>query len=202
MGIVLDWDVFDTHGKKTGWEASPILGYLKYHESTGLVEYGYSEVIIEFFKEKLDYTILSLDVARNIKGKYALALWEICKRFQDANGGSTGWRPIAEWRGYLGIKKHQYPSFNVFSRDVIKKAVLEISKHSDILVKVEYKRTGLGGKVSHIKFTSKPNKNYGKATVKQMEMFEGPKIDRKAMPKVPLEDAGVLCIFPRKGTFH
>ena len=76
------------------------------------------------------------------KTKYALPLYELGLDYRDNRDRTTGkgctpWMEVDKFRKYMGIKPEEYQAFNLMNRDVIQKALKEISAESDIIMSLE-----------------------------------------------------------------
>jgi hypothetical protein len=121
----------------------------------GVCRYEYSKFLSEKLSDPEMYSIINIGVQREFKGAYSLTLYENCLRFRGTESGSTGWWPIATWRKVLGANAALYDEFKFFSSKVIKPAVDEINKVSDLIVEPEYQRKGRF--VTDIRFLVKDN---------------------------------------------
>ncbi len=84
------------------------------------------------------YARINLGIQRKFTSGYALALYENCLRFRKV--GSTGWLPLELLRKLLGIEDNSYYSdFRRLNSKVIKPAVQQVNKTSDIYLEAETK---------------------------------------------------------------
>ena len=56
--------------------------------------------------------------------------------------GSTGWLPVADWRGLLGIGEGQYPAYKALRQHVLSPAVRQVNAVGRIGVEMETRRQG------------------------------------------------------------
>ena len=137
-GTAVSWNVFDSKGLPKGWRAASLVSDVWIKD--GICTYKFSEGVRELIIGGYKYASLDFAVMRHIMGKHALALWEYCSEFIGSQSGSTGWRTVKQWHNFFGLKDGEYPTFFEFNRSVIRKAIDEINKVSDIRIKAEYKR--------------------------------------------------------------
>jgi len=123
--------------KDEEWTGSTLIGSARIKK--GSCEFSFPAHLRQMLHRPEFYTRFYLEVQRRLRSYHALALYEVCKRFEKVR--STGWIDVLAWRKLLGVeKKIHYRDFKNFSREVIKRAVKEINLHSDILITPEYKR--------------------------------------------------------------
>ncbi len=137
MRIVIEWNVLDEAGKEE-WGASPMLAQAVIKKGSSHFTYSISPVLRRRLYSPEIYARINLSIQRRFRSGYALALYENCVRFR--NVGTTGWIDLETWRKLLGVEAEQYAAFKSFSQWVLKPAIKEVSKHSDIKVTVEYRR--------------------------------------------------------------
>lgn len=148
----IEFDLFNRDGKPT-WDVTAMVAHARIEG--GVCRYEYSKFLSEKLAEPDMYSIINIGVQRDFKGNYSLALYENCLRFRGTESGSTGWWPIETWRKVLGANAALYDEFKFFSSKVIKPAVDEINKVSDLIVEPEYGRKGRF--VTEIRFLVKDN---------------------------------------------
>lgn len=120
--------------------------------------YSFFEDFRPLLKNPKIWTKIKIEVANLFKSSYALALYETCFRF--AKVGSTGFISVDEWRDLLGVPNSEYyRRFSNVNKDIMRQAIKEINKLSDIIISPEYKRKGKGGAIVEVKFNieKKPN---------------------------------------------
>lgn len=156
----VEWDIFNEDGKKE-WGTSTLLAGARFVE--GVCYYAYYSGLAQKLYNPEMYARINLAVQRNISGGHALALYENCYRF--INVGSTGWWSIDDFRKILGIQGLKYAeTFKSLNQKIIKPAVQEVNKTSNIIIKPDFKKAGR--KVEFIKFSVKENPQ---ATLLDME---------------------------------
>ena len=148
---VAEWNMLDDKGRQE-WGVSSLLSYAKL--KNGVCEYSYSTALAEKLHDPAVFALINLNIQRNFTGGHALALYENCFRF--VNTGSTGWWPLDLFRRLMGVDgSDYYQSFKHLNAKIIKPAVAEVNKVSDIVVMPEFRRQGRA--VSDIRFLIKRN---------------------------------------------
>lgn len=134
---------------KDGKESWRVMSMISYgHIEGGVCTYRYDEYLAERLYDPEIYATINLGVQRKLDGSYALALYENCLRYR--NIGSTGWWDLELFRRLVGAENEYYNDFRRLNSKVIKFAVQEINKVTDIFVTTEFKR--MGRKVVALKF--------------------------------------------------
>lgn len=123
-------------GTNTEWHSASLLSSVSI--VNGECRYEYASWLAEKLSAPETYTLININIQKHFNSSYALALYENCLRFRGT--GSTGWIDVSTWRRLLGADAAMYSEFKHFSAEVIKKAVKEINKVSNIVVEPEYQR--------------------------------------------------------------
>ncbi|PYG27174.1 replication initiation protein [Pelagimonas varians] len=148
---VAEWDMLDDKGRQE-WGVSALLSFAKL--SDGICEYAYSPALAEKLHDPKVFALINLNIQRQFTGGHALALYENCFRF--VNTGSTGWWDLDVFRRLMGVDgSDYYKSYKQLNAKIIKPAVAEVNKVSDILVEPEVRK--MGRAVSGIRFKIKRN---------------------------------------------
>lgn len=148
---VAEWDMLDAEGKQE-WGVSSLLSYAKL--KGGICEYSYSPALAEKLNDPKVFALINLNIQRRFTSGHALALYENCYRF--VRTGSTGWWPIDLFRRLMGVEgSAYYESFKHLNAKIIKPAVAEVNKTSNILLEPEFKK--MGRQVAEIRFLIKEN---------------------------------------------
>ena len=143
---VAEWDMLDDQGRQE-WGVSALLSFAKLKE--GVCEYAYLPALAEKLHDPKVFALINLNIQRKFTGGYALALYENCFRF--IKTGSTGWWEIDIFRRLMGVDDSDYyQSYKQLNAKIIKPAVAEVNKVSDIIITPEIRK--LGRTVSHIRF--------------------------------------------------
>ncbi len=148
---VAEWDMLDEDGKQE-WGVSSLLSYAKL--KGGVCEYAYSPVLAQKLHDPKIYALINVNIQRNFSSGHGLALYENCYRF--VRTGSTGWWPLETFRKLMGVEgSTYYESFKHLNAKIIKPAVTEVNKTSDITIEPEFRKKGRA--VSDIRFKIKEN---------------------------------------------
>lgn len=155
---VAEWDMLDEKGKQE-WGVSSLLAYAKL--KGGICEYAYSPALAEKLHDPKVFALINLNIQRRFTSGHGLALYENCYRF--VRTGSTGWWPIETFRRLMGVEDSAYyETFKHLNAKIIKPAVEEVNRTSNIEIAPEFRKTGRA--VSDIRFLIKENK--------QLAMFD------------------------------
>jgi replication initiator protein len=148
---VAEWDMLDEDGKQE-WGVSSLLSYAKL--KGGICEYAYSPVLALKLHDPKIYALINVNIQRNFSSGHGLALYENCYRF--VRTGSTGWWPLETFRKLMGVEDSvYYESFKHLNAKIIKPAVKEVNKTSDITIVPEFRKKGRV--VTEIRFSIKEN---------------------------------------------
>ncbi|MFG6083502.1 replication initiation protein [Paracoccus litorisediminis] len=148
---VAEWDMLDEKGQQE-WGVSSLLSYAKL--KGGICEYAYSPALAEKLHDPKVFALINLNIQRRFTSGHALALYENCYRF--VRTGSTGWWPLDLFRRLMGVEgSTYYETFKHLNAKIIKPAVAEVNKTSNILVTPETRKQGRV--VTEIRFRIKEN---------------------------------------------
>ena len=148
---VAEWDMLDEKGQQE-WGVSSLLSYAKL--KGGICEYAYSPALAEKMHDPKVFALINLNIQRRFTSGHALALYENCYRF--VRTGSTGWWPLDLFRRLMGVEgSTYYESFKHLNAKIIKPAVEEVNRTSNILVTAETRKQGRV--VSEIRFRIREN---------------------------------------------
>lgn len=143
---VAEWDMLDEKGQQE-WGVSSLLSYAKL--SGGVCEYAYSPALAEKLHDPKVFALINLNIQRRFTSGHALALYENCYRF--VRTGSTGWWSLDLFRRLMGVSDSPYYEvYKHLNAKIIKPAVAEVNKTSNIVVTPEVKK--LGRQVTEIRF--------------------------------------------------
>lgn len=143
---VAEWDMLDGQGRQE-WGVSSLLSYAKL--TAGVCEYAYSPALAEKLNDPKVFALINLNIQRRFNSGHALALYENCYRFHRI--GTTGWWPLETFRRLMGVSDSDYYKvFKHLNAKVIKPAVDEVNKTSNIIVTPEFRKQGRA--VSDIRF--------------------------------------------------
>ncbi len=148
---VAEWDMLDEQGRQE-WGVSSLLSFAKL--KNGVCEYAYSPALAQKLYDPKIYALINVQIQRNFSSGHGLALYENCYRF--VRTGSTGWWTLDVFRKLMGVDgSDYYSSFKHLNAKIIKPAVAEVNKSSDILIEPEFQKKGRT--VTDIRFRIKGN---------------------------------------------
>lgn len=155
---VAEWDMLDEQGRQE-WGVSSLLSFAKL--KSGVCEYAYSPALAQKLHDPKIYALINVHIQRNFSSGHGLALYENCYRF--VRTGSTGWWTLDVFRKLMGVDgSAYYESFKHLNAKIIKPAVGEVNKSSDIMIEPEFRKKGRT--VTDIRFVIRENP--------QMAMFQ------------------------------
>jgi plasmid replication initiation protein len=134
MSTVVELDVY-ADKTEADWSFSTMLSYVKAHRG-GVLEYGFSPVILDLIFEPKTYARIDLDESLKLRSQYSLAMFELCSRFVDFK---TSEIKISKIRKLLGVGEGKYTNFRDLRRRVIVTAVDEINLKTSLSIKYEVK---------------------------------------------------------------
>lgn len=148
---VAEWDMLDEKGQQE-WGVSSLLSYAKL--KGGICEYAYSPALAEKLHDPKVFALINLNIQRRFTSGHALALYENCYRF--VRTGSSGWWPLDLFRRLMGVEgSAYYETFKHLNAKIIKPAVEEVNRTSNILLTPETKKQGRA--VTEIRFRIREN---------------------------------------------
>lgn len=143
---VAEWDMLDADGQQE-WGVSALLSYARL--KGGVCEYAYSPALAEKLHDPKVFALINLNIQRKFTSGHALALYENCYRF--IRTGSTGWWSLDLFRRLMGVgDSPYYDEFKHLNAKIIKPAVSEVNKTSNIVVTPELRK--MGRNVTDIRF--------------------------------------------------
>lgn len=143
---VAEWDMLDADGQQE-WGVSALLAYAKL--KGGVCEYAYSPALAEKLNDPKVFALINLNIQRRFTSGHALALYENCYRF--VRTGSTGWWDLELFRRLMGVADSPYyETYKHLNAKIIKPAVAEVNKTSNIVVTPEVRK--MGRTVTDIRF--------------------------------------------------
>ena len=148
---VAEWDMLDEKGQQE-WGVSSLLSYAKL--KGGVCEYAYSPALAEKLHDPKVFALINLNIQRRFTSGHALALYENCYRF--VRTGSTGWWALDLFRRLMGVDQSAYyETFKHLNAKIIKPAVDEINRTSNIILTPETRKQGRA--VVEIRFRIREN---------------------------------------------
>ncbi|NDW00432.1 replication initiation protein [Salipiger sp. PrR002] len=143
---VAEWDMLDEKGQQE-WGVSSLLSYAKL--KGGICEYAYSPALAEKLHDPKVFALINLNIQRRFTSGHALALYENCYRF--VRTGSTGWWSLDLFRRLMGVSDSPYYEvYKQLNAKIIKPAVAEVNKTSNIMLTPETRK--MGRTVTDIRF--------------------------------------------------
>ncbi|WP_187429513.1 hypothetical protein ROLI_042260 [Roseobacter fucihabitans] len=148
---VAEWDMLDSRGQQE-WGVSSLLSYAKL--KAGACEYAYSPALAEKPADPKVFALINLNIQRRFTSGHALALYENCYRFHRT--GNTGWWPLETFRRLMGVDDSSYyETYKHLNAKIIKPAVAEVNRTSNIVITPETRKRGRA--ITDIHFAIKPN---------------------------------------------
>jgi hypothetical protein len=138
----VEWNILDKDDKWE-WGVAAILAQVKIRD--GVCTYAFAPEMRQRLYNPNMYAKINLLLQNKFASKHALALWELCTDYLGAGReyGETPFIAIEQFRKLVGLENSQYAQqFKILNRDVIKPAVAEINRVSDLRVTVDYQRQG------------------------------------------------------------
>ena len=152
---VAEWDMLDEKGRQE-WGVSSLLSYAKL--KGGVCEYAYSPALAEKLNDPKVFALINLNIQRRFTSGHALALYENCYRF--IRTGSTGWWKLDLFRRLMGVDgSAYYETFKHLNAKIIKPAVAEVNKTSNVILTPEIRKQGRA--VTEIRFLIRDNPQLG-----------------------------------------
>lgn len=149
---VAEWDMLDDQGQQE-WGVSSLLSYAKL--KGGVCEYAYSPALAAKLNDPKVFALINLNIQRRFTSGHALALYENCYRF--VRTGSTGWWPLDLFRRLMGVEGSDYYAvYKHLNAKIIKPAVAEVNKTSNIIVTPEIRKRGRAITDIRFKITENP----------------------------------------------
>ena len=143
---VAEWDMLDEEGRQD-WGVSALLAHARL--KNGVCDYAYSPALAEKLHDPKVFALINLNIQRRFTSGHALALYENCYRF--VRTGSTGWWSLDIFRRLMGVAESPYyETFKHLNAKIIKPAVAEVNKTSNIVVTPDLRK--MGRSVTHIRF--------------------------------------------------
>lgn len=136
--IEIQWNTLG-RDRKNVWTTSGILASVRIFEGTGVCEYSYPPPLRSILRNPNIFARLNLLIQRQFDSKYALALWEYASGEISLSGEEkakerclTEWIAVEALHRLLGSQNPAYAEYKVFNRDVLKPAISEVNRVSNI----------------------------------------------------------------------
>jgi plasmid replication initiation protein len=146
----VEFNVFEKDKKE--WGIFSLLSEAKIKD--GICTYAYTSTLKDLMMSKDMYTKVNLLIQQEFVSKYSLFIYELCLDYHKIK--QTPMMELEEFRHFLGMKDGLYSEFKEFNKFVLKPAVKEINKKTELFVEIERGKTGR--KISGIKFLISKNK--------------------------------------------
>lgn len=154
----VEWNILGAD-RQQEWGVAALLAEVRI--KNGFCYWGYSSTLRKLLYNPRIYARINLSLQNQITSKHSLILYEnIFFYYREGDGfGETPWIDINTLRKLLGIPEGRYKQFKVLNGMVIKKSIHEINDKTELIVTIEYKRSGR--EVSAVKFFVKlrPDEN-------------------------------------------
>lgn len=137
-----------TEGEGARWGVSALLAHAEIINEKGTVwlEWSYSPKIKRAVLDPERFGSMSIDDQTELNSYAALALYEYCARYCNNPSGLTSKQPLEWFRPVLtGAPEDQletYTEYKYFKRSVIKPAILEVNRKTDLNIDVIEHRNG------------------------------------------------------------
>jgi len=147
-----------------------------YEPDLGYVYIRFADVVVPLITRlESQFTSYRIDNVSNLTSGYAIRLYEIICSWREV--GKTPKYKIDDIRSKLGVEPEQYNTMSNFKARVLRTAIKQVNKHTDLFV--QYKQYKTGTKITAISFTFKSkqsdkqtaNNDFIKMTDKQIAVF-------------------------------
>ncbi len=167
----VEWNILTNDGNED-WTVSTLLSRATIRKGRAVCLYAYDRELSKKLYHPDMYARINLTIQRKFKSGYALVLYENCARFRKVK--TTGWITVEDWRKLFGVEPDEYREFKDFSKRVLKPAIAEVNRESDLEVEADYRRQKR--KISQIRFT----------------IGEQTKVDQLALDKLKGKDVSTI----------
>ena len=160
---LVQWNIMGKDQKPidfmNGGTSFSLVAGIKYQSASveaGFIQYYFARPLVEeLFIPTRIYAKINLWIQQRFSNKHAMAIWEylievICTTTKSEKTTATSWIEIKHLRLLLGLKDNEYKTFADINKHIIKKAVLEINKVSEIEVDFDFRRNSR--KVDAVRF--------------------------------------------------
>lgn len=160
---LVQWNIMGKDQKPiefmNGGTSFSLVAGIKYQSASveaGFIQYYFAKPLVEeLFIPTRIYAKINLWIQQRFTNKHAMAIWEylievICTTTRNEKTIVTSWIEIKHLRLLLGLKDDEYKTFADVNKHIIKKAVLEINKVSEIEVDFDLRRNSR--KVDAVRF--------------------------------------------------
>ena len=141
------------------------ISYGEYLEGEGYFLIGIDSRLKPFLlKLKERFTKIPLDQIFPLRSLYSIRMYELLKQYE---GLKMRKFKLEVLRELLGIEENEYKDFRDFNKRILKKAVDEINKKTDI--EIEYRKIRKNRKIEEIEFKIKPKNAKKEDSTKRTE---------------------------------
>lgn len=131
------------------------LSYDVSRTENGILDYAMDPIMLRFLWEPKVYARINMRFFQLFRNPYGARLYEIMALFQ--NRRIRTWTvTVDELREKLGVGPTQYERFDNLKKSVIDRAVCEVNELAPFGVAVDMKKSGRGGRVTHLSFSIVP----------------------------------------------
>jgi len=130
MSTVIEGDIFDESGDKTAWRAFVLLSHVEMDYKKRTISYEFPSILAKQLYNPDVFASFNLSIQGAFNSKYALALYENCSRYRGI--GTTGEIDLDILKKLLGVFSKSYDKYRLFNDKILKPAVIEVNKISDI----------------------------------------------------------------------
>ena len=136
----VEWNIL-RKDEKLQWGVTTLLASAVIEN--GECVYEYSSQLRERLYNPTMYARISLSMQNKFESKHAQALWELCIDYLGAirKYGETSYIAVEEFKRLMGVENSSYvKEFKILNRAILKPAIEEINKISDLRVTVDFQR--------------------------------------------------------------
>jgi hypothetical protein len=137
----VQWNFLGKDGKNK-WGSYPLLGGIEFDGTW--CHYTFDNLLRKWLHNPRIYARINLSIQNRFNSKHSLALYELAVDYFDLNRlyGETPFMEIDRFRQLMGLGDGEYEEYKYLNHWVIKPAVKEINKKSDLLVEVQSRKKG------------------------------------------------------------
>ena len=145
------WNLHNEEGRRE-WGVTAWLAGARHVEGAAAMEYSYSPFMRKMLFQPEVYSKVLLGVLNNLKGRYDIALYLNCKRFE-----GKGWTPawtVSKWKNLLAVPSSAYyAEFKNFNRKILLPAIEAVNEDTDINIAIHSVRNGKRGQKLQFRVT-------------------------------------------------
>ncbi len=174
MGIVVRPNFLNKD--KTGkWNAFSLLSGAEESENNSVL-FSFPHQIENSLVSPEIYSLINIGVTRKLTNKYSVTLYELLFDYKNVSFPTL---TIPQFRELMGISKNKYLQFKELNKSVIKRAINEINKKTDMQVKFDVIKKGRN--IDKISFSS---------TMEKIEKNIDKEFDEEALSAIKALSAG------------